>query len=120
MLECVNVKKTIHNESEVNECGEHFIEFFESGKDAPKALESAEQPLHLVASFAELTVILPWSEPIHLGWHHWLQVQIEYQLPCLIAFIGPIHDHGLQRFGLGLLPTFEEFTSLRPISGLSR
>jgi hypothetical protein len=26
----VNVKKTIHNESEVNECGEHFIEFFES------------------------------------------------------------------------------------------
>jgi hypothetical protein len=30
MLGHVNVKKTIHNESEVNECGEHFIEFFES------------------------------------------------------------------------------------------
>src|SRR6266851_2952461 len=71
---------------------EHDIELFEPREDAPKALESAEQPFDLVASFVHGAVVFPRRDPTLLGWHHWDEAKVERQLSRLIAFVCPVHQ----------------------------
>ena len=49
----------INNKSELDECCEHDIEFFEAGEDASEAFESTEESFNFIAAFIERFVVFP-------------------------------------------------------------
>lgn len=115
----VKLNQRIKDESDMNESGEHGIEFFETGEDPPKALEPAEKPLHLIAPLVEFPVVFPWIESITFGRHHRFKFQIEGQLPGFVVLVGPVHDQGAQGGGAPL-PTTQELAALGPVGALAR
>jgi hypothetical protein len=82
------------DEGEIEEADEEDIELLEAGKDSAEALESSEQPFDFVALPVEGAVVLSGFDAIALGWNHWNHAQIEHQLPCFVALIRTIHEHG--------------------------
>ena len=81
------------DEGEVEESEEEDIEFLEAGEDSTEAFEPPEEPLDLVALFVKGAVELPWLDAIGLWRNHRDHAQTEHQLPGLVAFVGPIHQH---------------------------
>ncbi len=73
---------------------EHHIEFLESGEDAAKAFEAAEQPLDLVAPPVQGAVIVPSGDAVLLGRHDRDEAEGQGQLPGFVALVGAIHEQG--------------------------
>src|SRR5271166_3606795 len=79
----VNTKQEpecFHDQREVDEAQEDHIEFLEAREDAAEALQSAKQPLHLVAFAVHRLVELPRLQTIGTGWHDRNVAKIEHQL----------------------------------------
>ncbi len=110
----LTLTQSFDNKNEVDECGEHYIELVEAGEDASEALESAEESLHLVAPTIHHPVIFPRADAIALGWHDGNEAKVEGQLPCLVTFVGAIHEQVAGRGRRG--PVFEQGAAFRCIS----
>ena len=76
---------------------EHDIELVEAGKDPPESFEASEQAFYFVSAAVHDLVIFPGVYPVLFGWYNRYKPQIQYQLPCLIAFIRSIHEHAHTR-----------------------
>ncbi len=56
-------------------------------EDPAITLEPAKQALDLIATLVHLAV-----DARLYRWHHWNETQIQCQLPCLVAFVGTVHQ----------------------------
>ncbi|AEI82160.1 hypothetical protein CNE_BB1p07430 (plasmid) [Cupriavidus necator N-1] len=68
-----------------------YVQFVESGKDATKAFEAAEQALHFVSALVHLAIIFPWFKAIAFGRNDGNEAQVECELSRLIALICLVH-----------------------------
>jgi len=81
-----------HDQREVDEAQEDHIEFLEAREDAAEALQSAKQPLHLVAFAVHRLVELPRLQTIGTGWHDRNVAKIEHQLQGGVVVVSGVHD----------------------------
>nr|AAC18421.1 P38K [Pseudomonas putida] len=65
---------------------------FSNREKIRRSFESTEQPLHLIAALVHLAVVVPRFDPRLHWWHHRNETQIQCQLPCLVAFVGTVHQ----------------------------
>ena len=114
---CSHYPQPISDEREVDQSDKHDVELFESREDASKALEPAEQPFDFVAPLVQGGVVLPRRNPVLLGGHHWDQVEVERQLPCLIAFVRPVHQQ--VQWPRSIAPPTQELAPLGRVVGLA-
>src|SRR5690606_21349855 len=87
-------------------------------EDAAIALEPTEQALDLIATLVHLAVVLPRFDPRLHRWHHWNETQIQRQLPCLIAFVGTVHQQ--VHWSAGRPKTAEQAPAFRRVVRLTR
>jgi len=78
----------VDDEEEVKESPEHDVEFLKPREDAAKALQSAKQPLHLVAPLVEVAVVFLRFLTVCLWRHDRFEAPVENKLPGLITLIG--------------------------------
>ncbi len=84
--------KSINNESEVDKSQKDNIKLIIARKNTTKSFEAAKEPLHLITLFVQLLIIAPrifaiafWRNDRHIA-------KLLRQSPCLVPFIGPIHQ----------------------------
>jgi len=80
------------DQGKVDKSQEHHVEFFESGEDATKAFQAAEQSLDFVAAPVHGAVIFPGSDTVLLGRHDRDEAEVQGQLPSFVALVGTIHE----------------------------
>ncbi len=108
----------IKNKSEMDEGFKHDVEFFEAREDTSETFQSAEQTFNFVAPFVNFSVVWPWVEAIRFGRNNGFKTKIKNKLPCLISFIGSIHD---ERQPLRLVfPIRQQATTLYAVMSISR
>jgi len=92
MLYGVEEVAAAYREGKVEKGDEDDVEFLKSREDAAKSLQSAEEPLDLIAFLVEGAVVLPWLDPVGLGRYHRNHAQVEHQLAGLVALVGAVHQ----------------------------
>lgn len=80
------------DERKIDEGDEHHIQFVESGKDATKTFETAEQALHFVSALVHFAMIFPWLKAIAFGRSDGNKTQVERELSRLVALIRLVHQ----------------------------
>src|SRR6476620_12374530 len=88
----VNTTKGFDDEGEIDEGDKHHVEFLESRENASKSLQPSEQSLDLVASLVHRTVVFPRIDSIAFGRNDGNEVQVQRQLPGLVALVCTIHE----------------------------
>ena len=85
--------KSINNESEVDKSQKDNIKLITARKNTTKSFEAAKEPLHLITLFVQLLIIAPRIFAIAF-WRNdrYIIAKLLRQSPCLVPFIGPIHQ----------------------------
>ena len=84
--------KGINNESKVDKRQKDNIKFIIACKNTAKSFETAKEPLDLITLFVQLFIIVPRIFAVAFWRNDRYIAEFLRQSPCLVSFIGPVHQ----------------------------